>query len=580
MTKEDLFRSMGAIDEDILLRSENAGKNYAKKEVTPEPKKTAERRKSGDISMFGRWVAVAAVLCVGILIGVIGKTVWVEKNRRQKEPTVTPTVTPDVTPTPKLTPSATPTPDVTPTGEPTPTPSLTPTPTPVLSDEAIDYGDISRFVGKPANEVIAEIGKNYRYEYWGKNREDGLTGGMTFDGKIYFAFTNSKETLPEACVVELIDLGEVNQDSRSFDLGLGIRSEMTYSDIRSVVYDELCGPVAIDNGSKYILYGYFKGNFYCFTWNESPRKKDVPAESIKLYNYSLYYDGTEWPLDKMLQNTLEDYQAKNTALMNSHKEQYLKELRAAFKDVPVTKCSLLTSVQVDDYNVVQIYEVAVYGCGASYKTEYDSEGDVDSFVYTGTEKSKEAYDYFLAGYLMSDGNYIGSYQENDYCQIDFGRFYRSVSWTEETAAEAETLGQLIGIKVDRTNHTIVSATIEREVDEPNYYYSVNLGATYLDGDSTPLFSEDYVSYNSNDGGIYNHNMYVLNKERDKVWPNKQTRTGAYTMDGMDGTWRLFEGDSGTKMVTVEVYNEWGNSHYREYLIVNGIWILYREGWEA
>ena len=115
---------------------------------------------------------------------------------------------------------------------------------------------------------------------------------LTFDGKVYFAFTNSKETLPEACVVELIDLGEVNQDSRSFDLGLGIRSEMTYSDIRSVVYDELCGPVAIDNGSKYILYGYFKGNFYCFTWNESPRKKDVPAESIKLYNHYLYYDVT------------------------------------------------------------------------------------------------------------------------------------------------------------------------------------------------------------------------------------------------------------------------------------------------
>lgn len=577
MTKEDLFRSMSAIDEDILLRSENAGKNHVEREVSVKKAK-GSGKKNRDLFLFGRWVAVAAVLCVGILIGIIGKNIWIEKNRHQKEPTVTPTVTPDVTPTPK--PSATPTPDVTPTGEPTPTPSLTPTPTPVLSDEAIDYGDISRFVGKPANEVIAEIGKTYQYEYWGKNREDGLTGGMTFDGKVYFAFTNSKETLPEACVVELIDLGEVNQDSRSFDLGLGIRSEMTYSDIRSVVYDELCGPVAIDNGLNYILYGYFKGNFYCFTWNESPRKKDVPAESIKLYDNYLYYDGTEWPLDKMLQNTLEDYQAKNTALMNSHKEQYLKELRASFKDVPVTKCSLLTSVQVDDYNVVQIYEVAAYGCGASYKTKYDSEGYVDSFVYTGTEKSKETYDYFLAGYLMSGGNYIGSYQENDYCQKDFGRFYRSVSWTEETAAEAETLGQLIGIKVDRTNHTIVSATIEREVDEQNYYYSVNLGATYLDGDPTPLFSEDYVSYNSNDGGIYNHNIYVLNKERDKVWPNKQTRTGAYTMDGRDGTWHLFEEDSGIKMVTVEVYDEWGGSHYRDYLIVNDIWILYREGWEA
>ena len=575
MTKEDLFRSMGAIDEDILLRSENAGKNYVKKEVTPEPKKTAERRKSGDISLFGRWVAVAAVLCVGILIGVIGKTVWVEKNRRQKERTVTPTVTPDVTPTSKLTPSATPTPDVTPTGEPTPTPSSTPTPTPVLSDEAIDYGDISRFVGKPANEVIAEIGKNYRYEYWGKNREDGLTGGMTFDGKVYFAFTSSKETLPEACVVRMVDLGNSGQEAPYIDLGQGLHSGMSYSEIRNIVQDWFSGPVVNSDGTKYQVYGYFQGSDYCFTWSQSPVNNNLPAESVVLCDDLSYIVDTH-----MLRNTISEYTKAHTTLMNSHKEQYLKELRASFKDVPVTKCSLLTSVQVDDYNVVQIYEVAAYGCGASYKTEYDSEGRVDSFIYTGTDKSKEAYDYFLAAYLMSDGNYTGSYQENDYCQNDFGGFYRSVSWTEETASEAETLGQLIGIKVDRTNHTIVSATTEREVDEPNYYFSVNLGATYLDGDSTPLFSEDYVSYNSNDGGISNHNMYVLNKERDKVWPNKQTGTGAYTMDGRDGTWHLFEGDSGVKRVLVDVYNEWGNYHYREYLIVNDIWILYREGWEA
>ena len=283
----------------------------------------------------------------------------------------------------------------------------------------------------------------------------------------------------------------------------------------------------------------------------------------------------------MLRNTITEYTKAHTTLMNSHKEQYLKELRASFKDVPVTKYSLIATVQVDDYNVVEIYEIAAYGCGASYKaTNAGFNDDNVPFAYTGTDKSKEVYDYYLAGCLISDGNFIGTYQEDDYLGVGFGGLCRTFSRTGNYIFETETLARLIGIPIDKANHLVSRAETQRKVDEEDYEFSINVGALYMDNNPTPVFTEDMVWYTGNDGGIFDNHLYVLNEARDKTFKCKQTRTGAYTMDGMDGTWRLFEGDSGTKMVTVEVYNEWGSSHYREYLIVNDIWILYREGWEA
>lgn len=571
MTKEDLFRSMSAIDEDILQRSENAGGKRVKKEVSvPLTERTKrERRKAVDISFYGRWIALAAVLCVGIIIGFAGRTMWVQRGFRQAKPTEVPTPTPDVTRIP--TPSATPTPDVTPTGE----PSVTPTPD--LSDEAIAYGDLSRFVGMKAEDVIAEIGRDYRYEYWGKGRSDGMTAGFTFDDIVYFCLTfpSVRDTLPTACEVSMVEVDDLGKDYPVLDFGGGLHSGMTYSEIRDVVRDELFGPIANSDGTQHRLFGYFEGTNYYFTWSQSPVNNNLPAESIILCDDLSYLPGT-----RILENALAEYEEQNTAQMNSRREYYLDQLRASFKNVPVTKYALLDTVRLDEYNVVEIYEIAAYGYGASYKTEYDAEGRINSFVYAGTDRSKEAYDYWLAGCLISYGEYMGCYQENDMIWIGFGRLYRSFSRTQDYILEAETLGNLIGIPVDKTNHIVVSAETERYVDEEYYDYSVNVRALYLDNNPTPFCTEDLVSYNGNDGGVYGDHLYVLNEARDKVFTSTQTRSGAYTMDGLDGHWHLLESDSGIKKVEVDVYNEWGNYHFREYLIINDIWILLREGWEA
>lgn len=118
MTKEDLFRSMSAIDEDILLRSEGVIKERAAVEAVSESGETVNgRSRIRKMTTWGGWVAMAAVLCAGILLGFILKTVLIGRSNHEKKPSVTPTATPELT--------GTPTP--TPTEEPTPTPEKKPT---------------------------------------------------------------------------------------------------------------------------------------------------------------------------------------------------------------------------------------------------------------------------------------------------------------------------------------------------------------------------------------------------------------------------------------------------------------------
>ncbi|MBQ6105513.1 MAG: hypothetical protein IJL03_06155 [Lachnospiraceae bacterium] len=570
MTKEDLFRSMSAIDEDILLRSENAGKNHVEREVSGKKAK-GSGKKNRDLFLFGRWVAVAAVLCVGILIGIIGKNIWIEKNRHQKEPTVTPTVTPEPTGKMQPTPSATPTPDITPTGEITPTPTLIPTPTPDLTDGPVEYGDISRFIGKTAGEVIDEIGRDYRYEYWGNERDDGTTGGITFDGKVYFMFTTGKETLLMGSIVEMIETETSGHETPNINIGPGLYSGMTYSQIRDVVLDELSGPVPGSDGEGYMVYGFFQGHLYCFTWDRSPVNNSLPVESVKLYYPNLFYS-LVWPGDELIKDVVAKYEAANPSMIKNHKEQYLKDLKSSFKDVPVTKTALLETVKLDEQNVVEIYEFAAYGRGATYKTEYNEEGEIESFTYTGTDASKEAYDYYLAGCLMSDGQYVASFRQDNMHDVDFGRFYRGITWTGAYAFETEAIGKTIGISVDKTNHVITWAETERNVNEEYYDYSVNIQASYLDGNSAPLTTGNYISYNGNNGGIYDENSYVLSKACQ--WERVQSgecRIGEETL-----SWELYESDPGIKKV--HVYDR-VNYHYKIYLVIDDVWLLDREGWD-
>ena len=62
----------------------------------------------------------------------------------------------------------------------------------------------------------------------------------------------------------------------------------------------------------------------------------------------------------------------------------------------------------------------------------------------------------------------------------------------------------------------------RMVDEPNYYYSVNIRALYLDNSETPLLTNDHISYMSNDGDILHDHYrtcygdeFVLSLDRDE-----------------------------------------------------------------
>ena len=387
MTREDLYRSMGAIDEDILLRSENAGKNHSRREVSLEAGKTGERgRKTGGSFWFGKWVAVAAVLCVGILIGVIGKTVWTQKNRQQQNTGITPSAKPTGEATPIPTPSATP--EL--TGTPTPTPEPTPTPT---------------------------------------------------------------ET-PE------------------------------------------------------------------------PESGDV--------------------LDKAIRT----YESEHAAEIKAHKEQYHKELRESFKDVPVQKFNLLKTVTIDGHYTAEIYESAIFGYASAWKEE---EGWHE---YTGIDKNRELYDYKLIGRLLEDGQYVrdtskkyaGDYPYGETQIMDF------VGWRTPDDPFTEAVCKMAGLPYERSEVTVRTVKTETWVtDNYTHYYS----ACYLNGSSTPVISTRYFGIMSNDGGT-DEEHYILSDGTEFTAASlKKVKNGEgflsddvaeWPFDGKNVSWTLFETKSGEQIL--------------------------------
>ena len=137
---------MSAIDEDILQRSENAGKNRSETKTFVR-RIGGKAKKSGNVSRerswfaWGRWVAMTAVLCVGIIIGFAFKTIWNSRTdnlTKEKEE-------------PKPTMAAMPTAEPAVTGTPTPTPE---------ADVTTDEGNYSGSCGANGDEVRWELDSN------------------------------------------------------------------------------------------------------------------------------------------------------------------------------------------------------------------------------------------------------------------------------------------------------------------------------------------------------------------------------------------------------------------------------------
>ena len=81
-----------------------------------------------------------------------------------------------------------------------------------------------------------------------------------------------------------------------------------------------------------------------------------------------------------LEQQVKDYAAANSSALDTHKEQYLAELRAAFSEFPVCKLVPLKTIEIDAHNKIEISEFAAYGCASAWEVSDGNE------YYTGINK--------------------------------------------------------------------------------------------------------------------------------------------------------------------------------------------------
>lgn len=517
-------------------------------------------------------VRLFAILSLAVLLTACGKQDSEKKADSTRKVTEKPTEASTVTPTEAPTSEPTSAPTAEPTTEPTKAP------TPVLSQEPVDYGNLLDCFEKDASEIIRGYNREYRYEYWGPDHESEACGGFTFDGMVYFAFEETGTTLNTAHWPDILAVYNNEAKTLSAEIGEDINMSMTYSELKRVMGDVLNGPVSDDDGKQYHAFGYYHHNHYYFTWQQSPLKNDVPADSVVIYKY---YPPTHADIATyVMKQPVADYLEANVTLFREHSEQYRGELRSIYKDEPVHKLNLLTTIKADEHNTIEVYESAAFGCPPRYKkgeTEYGG----FCYEFNGVDKTKELYEYIIVLRLLTDGEHITLYR----CPLDDSYYYdfqndsiaNSVTWTKEYESEANALREIIGIVGVQSDLAVTVASTRRPVSEPYSNWSENIKSTYLNDGRTPILIETYGLYEANDGGYYSESLRTADgmNVREGLELKKEGKT---RMGGYDMTWRYYESPSGVQMIRTETYEENG-CNYKDYYIADGCLILIYERFE-
>ncbi|MBO4400127.1 MAG: hypothetical protein J5795_08370 [Lachnospiraceae bacterium] len=254
------------------------------------------------------------------------------------------------------------------------------------------------------------------------------------------------------------------------------------------------------------------------------------------------------PTDKIrLEQQVKDYEAANASALDTHKEQYLAELRAAFSEFPVCKLVPLKTIEIDAHNKIEISEFACYGCASAW-TE-DTDGNP---VYSGINKENEFYHYRLIGRHIQDGttvdtyNEIGSSPETDNIS---GRV-----WNYTNNAFREEIIKMVGLTLKETDTAICSVTTETWVHRS---LTLNVNAIYMNNGPTPVFSERYFSIMGNDGGTFGNCYYLADGTELSLSSLKKVKEGKgflskeaadWPFDGRNVEWTLSETESGVQII--------------------------------
>ena len=274
--------------------------------------------------------------------------------------------------------------------------------------------------------------------------------------------------------------------------------------------------------------------------------------------------------------------SENEALLQEHKEQYLTELQAEFKDIPVRKLNLLYSRKLDEHKTVEIYEYAVYGHAPRYAVN-GTEGDDDFGVrIDGIDPAKELYHYAVVSRFLVDGCCVDLALQTEEAPFDISgdTVYSWFYCTSRYEDEAEAICDMVGLPFEASDTLLVHGLVRRPVSLPDSEYSVVLGAYYLDDQASPIYVESYTACESIDGGTYDYHFHLaedgqfdLSAEADNNDTFTLIRKGRGTLDGFHREWQLFNIPSDVKVLMVNTSYTENSSDIRTYLYVNKHLIL-------
>ena len=289
--------------------------------------------------------------------------------------------------------------------------------------------------------------------------------------------------------------------------------------------------------------------------------------------------------DTLMNTEYSEFASENAALLREHKEQYLTELRKEFKDIPIRKLNLLYSKELDEHKTVEIYEYAVYG----HAPEYVENDDVDDygFLVSGIDDTKELYHYAVFSRFLIDGCCVEQALQTEEAPFELSSdtLYSWFSSTSRYEDEAKAVCEMVGLPFEKSDIIVVNASVRRPVSDPDCYYSVILGAYYLDDQTSPVLVEHYCAYESNDGGTYQYHLHVVNggqfdlsaelNNHDIYTWNKN---GSCTQNALPVEWTLFDVSDGVQVVMVNTHDSENTGFIKTYLYVNKHLILLSTTW--
>ena len=448
--------------------------------------------------------------------------------------------TPSVTPSAEPTKTVTDAPTVTPTATEEPTPTATPTPTPIV------YGNLTQYLDKSGSELIDIFGDNFQYEFTMYDSETETYGRISYTPEVKFCLVNESNAFAPSHIATVIRVDNNAEHDYEADLGFGLNLNMTRDEIREVFGDSLVYDPSEEWDREFELYGIFHGYTYEFVWNEKSQK---PADYVLISKSGLAYAGS-----LVLGKAVEQYSLDNKAQLEARGKQLKSELRTACKDLPVSKYTLLSSVESKDGSKFEIYAYAAYGYLPAYKAL-----DNGTFSYSGVDRSKEFYQYIVVGRVLADGRTVrtGS-RDIDYSDASI---IGALSWTSENLSRDEAIGEMIGLPIDNTDDAISTVKLHQGFQKKEKQYEVNVFATYQNEDPEPIVTRDLVWVIQTEGETNNEHIYTPS-DKDGIY-NKDLKTikeGSGVLQGKEVSWALLETVAGSWIVRITERGDW----YHEY----------------